>query len=116
MLGNLVMGQQAIGHGLAQHRITARGVKPDGSAVHREPAGSARILGQPGVDLDERLAGGYPVTGQRNMKCNKHGKCKVEYYDARYDRDGRHRYGNVRYDNYGRWWDGRRWRDRDDRD
>ena len=59
---------------------------------------------------------GYPVTGQRNMKCNKHGKCKVEYYDARYDRDGRHRYGNVRYDNYGRWWDGRRWRDRDDGD
>ncbi len=59
---------------------------------------------------------GYPVTGQRNMKCNKHGKCKVEYYDARYDRYGRHRYGNVRYDNYGRWWDGRRWRDRDDRD
>ena len=50
------------------------------------------------------------------MKCNKHGKCKVEYYDARYDRDGRHRYGNVRYDNYGRWWDGRRWRDRDDSD
>ena len=46
---------------------------------------------------------GYPVTGQRNMKCNKHGKCKVEYYDSRYDRDGRH----------DRYYDGRRWRDRD---
>jgi hypothetical protein len=52
-----------------------------------------------------------PVTGgQRNVKCNKNGKCKVEYYDPRYDRDGRH--ANVRYDRYGRWWDGSRWRDR----
>ena len=50
---------------------------------------------------------GYPVTGQRSMKCNKHGKCKAEYYDARYDRDGRHD-----RDHY----DGRRWRDRYDRD
>jgi hypothetical protein len=24
----------------------------------------------------------------RNVKCNKNGKCKVEYYDPRYDRDG----------------------------
>lgn len=45
-----------------------------------------------------------PVTaGQRNVKCNKHGKCKVEYYDPRYDRSG---YGGNRY------WDGRRWRHR----
>ena len=49
---------------------------------------------------------GYPVTGQRNMKCNKHGKCKVAYYDPRYDRDGRH----------DRYYDDRRWRDHDDRD
>ncbi len=59
---------------------------------------------------------GYPVTGQRNVKCNKNGKCKVEYYDSRYDRDGRYGYDNVRYDRYGRYWDGPRWRDRDDRD
>jgi len=51
--------------------------------------------------------------GSRDVKCNKHGKCKVTYYDARYDRrydydryDRRHdRDGRVRY------WDGRRWRD-----
>lgn len=39
--------------------------------------------------------------GSRAMKCNKHGKCKVEYYDARYDRD--------RHDH----WDGHRWHDDD---
>lgn len=33
----------------------------------------------------------------RRMKCNRHGKCKTTYYDARHDRDG-HRYDN-RYDN-----------------
>lgn len=33
-----------------------------------------------------------------NVQCNKHGKCKVTYYDGRYDRD------------HG-WWDGRRWHD-----
>lgn len=49
---------------------------------------------------------GYPVTGQRNVKCNKNGKCKVEYYDARYDRDGRNAYND-------RYWDGYRWRYRD---
>ena len=35
--------------------------------------------------------------GNRGVKCNKHGKCKTTYYDARYDRNG-HRYDN-RYDN-----------------
>lgn len=56
---------------------------------------------------------GYPVTGQRNLKCNKHGKCKVEYYDSRYDRDGRNSssYNNGNYNN--RYWDGYRWRYRD---
>lgn len=39
--------------------------------------------------------------GSRNVKCNKHGKCKVEYYDPRYDRSQASR-------------DGRRWRDDDD--
>jgi hypothetical protein len=37
-----------------------------------------------------------------NVKCNKHGKCKVTYYDGRYDRR----------DDRG-WWDGRRWHDDD---
>ena len=50
---------------------------------------------------------GYPVTGQRNMKCNKHGKCKTTYYDARYDRrDDYRRHDDRRYRDY---------RDRDDR-
>jgi hypothetical protein len=51
-----------------------------------------------------------PVTGQRAMKCNRNGKCTVQYYDPRHDRDNR--YSNVRYDQRGRWWDGYRWRDR----
>lgn len=45
-----------------------------------------------------------PVTGQRQVKCNKKGKCKVEYYDPRYDRDGRYGYNRR---------DDRRWRDDD---
>lgn len=36
--------------------------------------------------------------GSRDFKCNKHGKCKSRHYDSRHDR----------------YWDGRRWRDRDD--
>lgn len=31
----------------------------------------------------------------RNVKCNKHGKCKVEYYDPGHDRRG---YDDDRYD------------------
>ncbi|GAA5000208.1 DUF4148 domain-containing protein [Pseudoluteimonas lycopersici] len=38
----------------------------------------------------------------RDVDCNKHGKCKVTYYDGRHDR---------RHD--GRWWDGHRWHDDD---
>jgi hypothetical protein len=64
--------------------------------------------------------------GSRDMKCNKHGKCKVEYYDPRYDRDGRrdrsgrydrrHDQWHARNDRRGhdRYWDGRRWRERHD--
>jgi hypothetical protein len=37
----------------------------------------------------------------RDVDCNKHGKCKVTYYDSRYDR---HDHG---------WWDGRHWHDDD---
>ena len=33
-----------------------------------------------------------------NVQCNKHGECKVTYYDGRYDRE------------HG-WWDGHRWHD-----
>lgn len=55
--------------------------------------------------------------GSRNVKCNKHGKCKVTYYDQRYDRRGYYRYDDGRYSRYDRndrYWDGRRWRYRDD--
>lgn len=59
--------------------------------------------------------------GSRKVKCNKHGKCTVTYYDPQYDRRGyytdRYRYYDDRYSRYdrdGRYWDGRRWRDRDD--
>jgi hypothetical protein len=45
--------------------------------------------------------------GSRGMKCNKHGKCKVQYYDARYDRD---RYDRDYRHDRDRRWDGRRWR------
>ncbi|MCI4567545.1 hypothetical protein [Lysobacter sp. CFH 32150] len=58
--------------------------------------------------------------GNRKVKCNKHGKCKVTYYDPRYDRrDYYDRYYDDRYSRYDRndrYWDGRRWRDRDDDD
>jgi hypothetical protein len=56
--------------------------------------------------------------------CNHHGKCKVEYYDARYDRryydDHRdyyrygYRYDDRRYGDGDRYWDGRRRHDDDD--
>ncbi len=52
----------------------------------------------------------------RDVKCNKHGKCKVTYYDARYDRRGDDRYyrsrydRHDRYDRYDRRWDARRQR------
>lgn len=42
--------------------------------------------------------------GSRDVKCNKHGKCKAKYHGSRHDRD----------DDHDRWWDGRRWRDDDD--
>ena len=48
--------------------------------------------------------------GSRNVKCNKHGKCKAKYYDPRYNRD---RYDHDRDDDHDRRWDGRRWRDDD---
>lgn len=56
----------------------------------------------------------YPVTGQRTTKCNKHGKCKVEYYDPRYDRSGRD-WDDDRYERDGRYDRYRRYRDDGDR-
>lgn len=59
---------------------------------------------------------GYPVTGTQRTKCNKHGKCKVTYYDPRADRDDRYRddrYRDDRYRDQARYWDGYRWRYRD---
>lgn len=53
----------------------------------------------------------------RKVKCNKHGKCKVEYYDPRYSQhphNERNNHNNqARYDQGGRYWDGRQWRYRD---
>ena len=60
---------------------------------------------------------GYRSELARKAKCNKHGKCKVTYYDPSRDRSGRYqdeRYAAYRYDRDGRYWDGRRWRDSDD--
>ena len=49
---------------------------------------------------------GYDHTARR-VKCNKHGDCKVSYYDPRYDRRADYHRTPVRY------WDGYRWRTRD---
>ena len=49
-----------------------------------------------------RAYGYYGNAPGQRAKCNKKGKCKVEYYDARYDRDRRddryYGYGRARYD------------------
>lgn len=61
------------------------------------------------VRYDQRY--GY----RREVKCNSHGRCKVAYYDPRYDRHG-YRYDH-RYDNRYYSYDGdhrRRRRDHDD--
>jgi len=62
------------------------------NARHSQPYGNA--YGYRGKDNDRYY---------RDVDCNKHGKCKVTYYDSRYDRH---------HDD--RWWDGHRWHDRDD--
>ncbi|GAB3348031.1 hypothetical protein [Lysobacter tyrosinilyticus] len=58
---------------------------------------------------------------ERRMSCDHRGRCVTRYYDPRYDRRDDNRYDNRYYsydrDNYrdrDRYWDGRRWRDRDD--
>lgn len=56
-----------------------------------------------------------PYGRYSRQRCDSRGRCRVEYYDPRYDRNGRD-YG---YDGRGyrgdgdHDWDGRRWRDRD---
>lgn len=58
-----------------------------------------------------------PYGRYSRQRCDSRGRCQVEYYDPRYDRDGRYdrRSRDYGYDNRGRhdrYWDGRRWRDR----
>lgn len=45
----------------------------------------------------------YDYGYYRDVRCNRHGKCTITYYDPRYDRDGR------RYDNRYYRYDHRRW-------
>ncbi|GAB3735396.1 hypothetical protein GCM10028862_19140 [Luteimonas pelagia] len=76
----------------------------------RVPADHYRRSGPP-----YGVAHGYYRNGPgsrdvRRTKCNKHGKCKVEYYDPRYDRRY-DRYGHYdRYDRHDRY-DRDRWDD-----
>ena len=41
---------------------------------------------------------GYRENGYRDVDCNKHGKCKVTYYDSRYDRRYDSRYDRRDHD------------------
>lgn len=83
--------------------------------------GYHRNRGYDGRGYDGR---GYHDRGYARTRCDNRGRCRVEYYDPRYDRRDRDwRYGNRdddRYDHrrdarhYGRY--DRRWRDDDDDD
>ena len=63
-------------------------------------------------------SGYYRNAADRDVKRNKHGKCKASYDDSRHDdRADYDRYHNTRDNRYARtdrYWDGRRWRDRND--
>jgi hypothetical protein len=58
----------------------------------------------------------------RRVKCTRNGNCSVSYYDPQYDRRYYDRRYDDRYSRYDRherhdrdrYWDGRRWRERDD--
>ncbi len=53
-----------------------------------------------------------PYGRYSRQRCDSRGRCQVEYYDPRYDRNGRdYGYNDRRYPD--RYWDGRRWRDHD---
>ncbi len=65
--------------------------------------------------------GYYRNAPRRYANCNKHGKCKVEYYDSRYDRryygydrDDRHYRYKDSFEYGDRYWDSRRWYTDDD--
>lgn len=47
-------------------------------------------------------------------RCDSRGRCRVEYYDPRYDQRNDYGYGYGRHRDRDRYWDGRRWRDRKD--
>ncbi len=61
-----------------------------------------------------------PYGRYSRQRCDSRGRCRVEYYDPRYDRSDRYgrdygyhdRRDHDRRDG-DRYWDGRRWRDRD---
>lgn len=54
-----------------------------------------------------------PYGRYSRQRCDSRGRCRVEYYDPRYDRNGRNRdYGYDNRPDDDRYWDGRRWRDR----
>ena len=52
------------------------------------PRGVAHGYWRNGPGTNQRVNYG---SRNQNVKCNKNGKCKVEYYDPRYDRNGRRR-------------------------
>lgn len=63
------------------------------------------------------LPRGHGGHGDRDVKCNKHGKCKIKYsyYDPRYDRDRYRRHARHDRDRDDRDWDDDDWDDDDDR-
>ncbi|MFD0738903.1 hypothetical protein ACFQZQ_06370 [Lysobacter koreensis] len=64
-----------------------------------------------GYQYDHRYDHRY-TSRQRQVTCNSHGRCKVTYYDPRYDRH-RYRYDRRYDDRYYGYYDDRRWRDDD---
>jgi hypothetical protein len=42
----------------------------------------------------------YDNRGSYDRDCNRHGKCRTTYYDARYDRHYDNRYDNRYYDRH----------------
>lgn len=64
-----------------------------------------------------------PYGRYSRQRCDSRGRCRVEYYDPRYDRNGGDYGRDYGYDDRGyrddgdgngdRYWDGRRWRDHD---
>ena len=55
-----------------------------------------------------------PYGRYSRQRCDSRGRCRVEYYDPRYDQRNDYGYGYGRHRDRDRYWDGRRWRDHDD--